>query len=168
MHNTEDKAYWWKSGEDYESIFIKEIAPIINRNLVINPEKKQYKASIDLLNIDSGIFADLKTQETPFFTAYRYGLNPQTTVTFNKKDYEYYAKQYPTADIYWWVNWKQTAYKSYTVDPLYGVWESHFIQIKTTIERGRAPLHSYINRKGDLSNATESYLFDLNDFIRLM
>ncbi|PJI06831.1 hypothetical protein [Clostridium pasteurianum] len=55
---------------------------------IINPEKKENPKAIDL-----NLYADLKTQKTTFFTAMKkYQCDPQYTVTFNYKDYEYYKK----------------------------------------------------------------------------
>lgn len=167
-HNTEDKQYWCKKGELIEEAFVREIVPLINRNLIVHPQKRAKKTHIDLLNLDSNTVADLKTQNTPFFTAARYNFEPQYTVTFNAKDYRNYKENYPEATIYWWVNWTQLTWKNYTVAPLYGVWEIPFSTMKTVIEGGKAPLHEYIFRRGDRVNANDSYLFDLRNFNRLL
>jgi cold shock CspA family protein len=167
-HNTEDKGYWCRKGEEEEEAFVREIVPHINRNLVIHPDKKKRKTTIDLLNTDNNTLADLKTQSTPFFSAGQYKYDPQYTVTFNHKDYVYYSTSYPNAYIYFWVNWKQLSYGTYTVEPLYGVWEVPFSYLKENIQAGRAVLHKYKHRVGDKINATESYLFDLQDFHRLI
>jgi hypothetical protein len=166
--NTEYKEYWCRKGEIAEEAFVREIVPRINRNLIIHPEKKTTKTYIDLLNVDTNGVADLKTQNTPFFKASMYGYDPQYTVTFNRKDYLNYKKRYPESVIYFWVNWEQTEItirdEVYSVQPLYGVWEVNFNELR--IEG--APLHKYIRRYGDQVNATESYLFDLNSFTRLL
>lgn len=171
-HDTEDKAYWCRKGEIIEEAFIREIVPRISRSLIIHPNKKLKNTYIDFLDIDKNSVADLKAQNTPFFKATMYGYNPQYTVTFNRKDYENYKKNYPEAMIYWWVNWEQTQITIrnilHSVEPLYGVWEVPFSKIKIMIESNRAPLHIYKFRQGDQVNATESYLFELNSFTRLL
>ncbi|AFS77875.1 cold-shock domain-containing protein [Gottschalkia acidurici 9a] len=167
-HDVEDKGYWCKKGSKLEEEFVKEIVPKLKTNIIINPEKVKNPKVIDLLNLDLNRKADLKTQETPFFTAYRYGYNPQYTVTFNHKDYINYKKNYPNVIIYWWVNWKQLSLRKFSVDPLYGVWEIEFKFMLEKIQKGEAPLHKYKQRVDDPINATESYLFDLNSFRRLL
>ncbi|MDO4705225.1 MAG: hypothetical protein Q4A98_03305 [Comamonadaceae bacterium] len=68
----------------------------------INPAKNMDKTAPDLI-ID-GAISDLKTQNTPFFTASRYGLDPRFAVTFNRKDYERYKRIYPSIVIYFWID----------------------------------------------------------------
>lgn len=167
-HNTEDKLYWCRAGEIEEEAFVREIVPRIHRNLIVHPDKKTRKTMIDLLNTDQGTLADLKTQKTPFFSAGRYGYDPQYTVTFNHKDYDHYKRLYPTAAIYFWVHWEQLQYKTYTVEPMYGVWEVSFTYLQERIEANEVALHQYKHRIGDTKNATESYLFNLNEFHRLL
>lgn len=167
-HDTEDKMYWCKKGEKEEEVFVEKIVPHINRDLIVHPLKKVKSTHIDLLDTARGIVADLKVQNTPFFTAETYGYNPQYTVTFNKKDYKYYKSSYPECYIYWWVNWKQLSLGRYSVEKMYGVWEVPFSKMKMMIEDRHVPLHEYKHRVGDKINATESYLFDLNSFQKLL
>lgn len=168
-HDVEDKGYWCNKGCNFEKEFVDKIVPKLAENIIINPEKKENPKAIDLKNIDLDLYADLKTQETPFFTAMKkYQCDPQYTVTFNYKDYEYYKNNYPNAIIYWWVNWRQLKFKSYEVSPLYGVWKTSFKSMKEKIESKQVPLHSYEHRIGDKVNATQSYLFNLKDFEQIL
>ena len=166
--NTEDRNKWYKSGESEELVFINEIVPKIGVDLIINPEKENTPWKIDLVYKSNKRYADLKTQNTPFFTASRYfyrgkKYDPAYTVTFNKKDYENYKQSYPDCDIYFWVNWTQLEYKDISLEPVNGVWMAPFKKISDAIESGIVQLHSYKNRKNDDYNAKESYLLDLND-----
>ena len=167
-HSTEDKNYWLAVGESSERAFVKDIAPKINRTLIINPEKITDPTAIDLYNPIQKYYADLKSPRTPFFTAFTYGFDPNYTVTFNKKDYVSYKKLYPGAIIYWHVKWNQSSFRNLKVDPLEGVWEVPFSYMAKLIEEDKAPLHAYQNRKTDEVNAQESYLFNLNDFEKLL
>lgn len=131
---------------------------------------------IDLIDNTHHCLADLKTQNTPFFTCgkYHYGLkryNPSYTVTFNKKDYEHYRDQYPDCEIFFWINWTQTEYSQIKVEAVKGVWVAKFAVMAKMIEEGKVVLHSYLHRKDDDHNAKDSYLFDLNDktvFLRIL
>ncbi|MDY7224513.1 cold shock domain-containing protein [Halalkalibacterium halodurans] len=167
-HHTEDKFAWCKEGERLEEAFVKNIVPKINRKLKIHPDKKNDPTTIDLYNIETKQKADLKTQNTPFFTSSRYGYDPKYTVTFNRKDYERYKKLYPEVIIYWYVNWQQLIWKTIKVTPLEGVWEIPFSIMARYIENNKVPLHTYLNRINDDINAKDSYLFDLRTFNRLM
>lgn len=173
-HNTEDKQYWCEEGQKTEYVFVKDIAPKINRKLIIHPEKEKNPLHIDLLKTDTNELADLKVQNTPFFTASRYSkfdggrYDPQFTVTFNYKDYCNYKSNYPGAIIYWWVNWAQLTWKDKSVAPLYGVYEVRFSDMKKLIEEKRVPLHQYQHRINDEINAKDSYLFDLRWFTKLL
>lgn len=168
LFNTEDRAQWYVWGEDVEGDFIAQIVPKLGIDLRINPEKAQEPWAIDLYDFTHQRYADLKAQNTPFFTAgkYRYygvPYDPTYTVTFNKKDYERYKMEHPDCDIYFWVHWQQLEYKSMRVNPLYGVWRAPFSRLAEKIEAGEVSLHQYQYRVNDDHNAKESYLFNLAD-----
>ena len=40
-HDTEDKMYWCAKGEEEEEAFIREIVPLIDRNIIKHPEKEK-------------------------------------------------------------------------------------------------------------------------------
>lgn len=170
-YNTEDKQKWCKEGEQLEKAFVENIVPKLSIKLDINPQKKTNPYAIDLIDYTNKKYADLKSQNTPFFTAgrYKYGkekeiqYDAQFTVTFNKKDYENYKKNYPNCDIYWCINWTQLTYGSNTIKPLDGVWVAKFSDMANKIEQNEVYLHEYIHRKDDDVNAKDSYLFDLSD-----
>ncbi|AUJ61376.1 hypothetical protein B6257_12700 [Bacillus velezensis] len=115
--------------------------------------------------------SDLKTQNTPFFTARKYKYNPQYTVTFNKNDADRYRENYPNIDIYFWVDWiavryfKKSTNPNYRdtdirVNPMHGVWKVSFKDLDEIIKF--APLHKYKERVNDYQgNARESYLINL-------
>ncbi|WP_010291224.1 cold-shock protein [Kurthia massiliensis] len=166
--NTEQRDDWYVIGEAYERDFIENIVPKIKDNLIIHPEKEKNPAHIDLLNIDTKGLADLKTQNTPFFTAERYNISPQYAVTFNKKDYDNYEKNYPNCDIYFWVDWKQLSYKSKKVNPLSGVWKINFSAIKNKVENNLISLHTYQSRMDDDHNAKDSYVLNLEEMERVL
>ena len=173
-YSTEDKQAWVKAGLQEEYDFVAEIVPRIHRTIVMNEEKKVNPYAIDLYDCDNGRYADLKTQETPFFLAAvkypEYGYDPQYTVTFNHKDYVRYCELYPDCDIYFHVIWKQTSGYGVQVEPMEGVWVAHFQQMRNLIETKKVALHSYMFRQGDKVNAKDSYLFNLNHetFTRLL
>jgi len=73
-HNTEDTRFWYRHGEDREALFIKEVAPLLGLRAERNPAKTSDKTAPDLLV--NSVEAELKTEETPFFTAQRsYGVD---------------------------------------------------------------------------------------------
>ena len=168
LFNTEDRSKWYDWGQDEEADFIKKIVPQLKIDIRINPEKEKYEWAIDLYDYTNRRYADLKTQNTPFFTVgkYNYGrvkCDPAYSVTFNRKDYLHYKEKYPGCDIYFWVHWLQTQYRSYSVPEIYGVWRAPFQRMQITIESGIAPLHAYQNRVNDDHNAKDSYVFNLLD-----
>ena len=163
--NTEDKKVWCLYGAQKELAFVENVVPLLGRDIIVNPEKKTNPYVIDLFDRDSSGYADLKTQNTPFFNADMYGVAPRYAVTFNKKDYERYSTLYPDCDIYFHVHWEQTEFKGKKVEPLSGVWVARFADMKKKIEDKAVPLHEYMERKNDTVNARESYVFDLRDSI---
>lgn len=168
IFNTEDRSLWYSWGENFENDFITKIVPQLRLDIRQNPEKDTSPWAIDLFDFTNNRPADLKVQNTPFFTAgkYRYGkssYNPCFTVTFNKKDYENYLLNNHSCDIYFWVNWTQLDYKGIHVERLNGVWRASFSMMASKIQSGIVALHSYIHRTNDDHNAKESYLFLLSD-----
>lgn len=171
--DTENKKWWVIHGKELEKAFVKNIAPNIGLNAVINPEKETNYCAPDM--IVDGRLAELKCCMTPFFTAGKrvsaWGKpsEPLTTVTFDRKDYLRYKEQYPDLDIYFWVSWADSEYKTaqgeiIRVRGLEGVWFIPFKKLSKLIEMGKYPLHEYMNRKDDTNgNSKECYLVDLRD-----
>lgn len=168
--NTEDKKTWCNFGASREIAFVENVVPLLELDIIVNPEKVYNPYVIDLFDRTSSKYADLKTQNTPFFTAGKYGVDPQYAVTFNKKDYDRYCKLYPMCDIYFHVQWEQESYRNIVVNPLSGVWVAKFADMRSLIEKNMVPLHPYKYRGNDLVNAKDSFVFDLrNDiFTRLL
>lgn len=166
--NTEDRSKWYDWGESREKDFLAVICQATGHDIRINPEKEACPWAIDLYDYTIQKPADLKTQNTPFFTAGKYSYqsvhyDPAFTVTFNKKDYEKYSIDYPLCDIYFWVDWEQLEYREIKIPHICGVWRASFSEMAQKIQRGQVALHSYTHRKNDDHNAKDSFLFDLRD-----
>ena len=157
----QDKAWWYNHGETEEFKFVNSIAPAMGLDAIINPAKENEPWQPDLIVNKS--LADLKRQTTPFFTAGRYSLSPQHTVTFNAKDIVRYIDLYADLVIYFWVSWPDEERFSVHVNKMTGVWSSNIKQLATIMEESSTPWHQYANRgKGDPNrNAKSSFLIDL-------
>ncbi|WP_158752830.1 hypothetical protein [Dyella sp. S184] len=164
-HHTEDKGWWYLHGERLEETFVQLCQTKLQIEAKINPDKTYDKTAPDL--VVEGCLADLKTQNTPFFTAGRYRLDPRFAVTFNRKDYERYKALYPEIFIYFWLDWKQTQWRDSRVEYLGGFFRLPFREVADLIEKG-APEHTYIHRRdpGD-TNAKSSFLLDIRRFEEL-
>jgi hypothetical protein len=167
IHNTEDKQWWCHHGEHLEASFVELCKTQFGIDMAINPQKATDPyapdLTIDLPDMETYL-ADLKTQNTPFFTASRYRLDPQYAVTFNRKDYERYRELYPQLLIFFWVEWKQTTWRDRCVRHMAGIFEAPFSLMRKAIEEGRIPEHEYIARVNDNSgNAKSSFVFNLLD-----
>lgn len=171
MWDTEDKSWWCQDGVLREEDFVARIAPKLGLEAQINPAKDQDKFAPDL--IVNGRLADLKCQTTPFFTArkafrseaHSSGIDPQFTVTFNRKDYARYTELYPDLDIYFWVEWSAETRYGVTILPMIGVYKVRFAEIARAIESEDVHLHDYLRRKNDTAgNARNSYGFDVRTF----
>lgn len=168
LFSTEDRTKWYEWGEDEEADFVEKIVPQIGLDIRKNPEKEHCSWAIDLFDYTNDRPADLKVQNTPFFTVAKYHYcgkrcDPTYSVTFNRKDYESYQANYPDCSIYFWVHWTQREYHDITVPELYGVWRAELSKLGKRIQRGEAPLHAYQNRQTDDHNARDSYVFSLLD-----
>jgi hypothetical protein len=165
MHNTEDKKWWIKHGLKLELDFLSNIAPLIEDDIKLNPEKRTDPMAPDF--IFNGELADLKSQNTPFFKADKlYGFDDSKwAVTFNGKDYNRYLSLYPEIKILFYVNWlvleKTIGGIRYTVDPVNGVWLADIQKIAKFVKDG-ASSHDYMRRKFDTAgNAKSSFCLDL-------
>jgi hypothetical protein len=172
IYNTEDTEAWYGLGEQRERQFIKEVAPLLGLKAEINPAKACDKTAPDLLV--NGKIAELKTEETPFFTArQKYGIDPQYAVSFNLGDYLSYKDKYPTMNVYFWVNWKRLEWQHpqshliFQVQPMFGVYRANVAAIAKQIEAGTQRLHAYKRRIADLRNERHSYGLDVRHFERL-
>ncbi len=171
-HNLQDKGFWCENGKSQEEAFVEKFGNKIG--LIINPEKKNNPYAPDLLNTRNNILGDLKTQNTPFFKAQKlYGLSPQFTVVFNKKDKERYETYYSNLEIYFAVDWQVTKFEqngnTIEVNPMQGIWFIPFLKLSGLLTK--SPLHSYQQRVQDQKgNAKSSYLLNLLDqeFIRII
>jgi hypothetical protein len=162
-HNTEDKSWWLRHGEVLEKRFVQFCVQELGLAASINPAKAADPTAPDL--VVNGQLADLKVQNTPFFSAGRYGLDPRFTVTFNRKDYERYAKLYPALIIFFWADWKQLEWRDSRVAPLSAIYQVPFATIAAKIKGGTVPEHAYQRRVGDRAgNAKSSFLLDLREF----
>lgn len=166
--STEDRARWYEWGEDAEADFVEKIVPQLGLDIRKNPEKERCSWAIDLFDYTNNRPADLKVQNTPFFTVVKYRYcgkrcDPAYSVTLNRKDFENYQANHPDCFIYFWVHWTQREYRGITVPELYGVWQAELSKLGERIQRGEAPLHAYQNRQTDDHNARDSYVFSLLD-----
>lgn len=155
MHNTEDKLWWCRLGEQKELEFVKKYP-----DLGFKIDKKD-KYDIDLIAYN-GLKTDLKYRAKPFFKSGSYGFDPQYTVTINTYDISRYMnKSDKDVLIVFWVSWEaQTGY-GVSVKPLKGVWITSVACIHRRILREELPIHTYARRGGSDKNKTDSYLYDI-------
>ena len=100
MIDNEDKQEWCRHGASEELRFCLQFGHTLG--LRVNPQKRVDPYAIDLIH-ESGRLCELKTRNTPFFTAYKsYGLPIQHAVTINRNDVERYYTDYRQLPLYFW------------------------------------------------------------------
>lgn len=172
LHDLQDKGPWCQTGASFEEVFVTHYGKRLS--IKINPEKATNPYAPDLLNTATNNSGDLKTQNTPFFQAgYRYGLDPQFTVTFNVKDFKRYTEYYSRIEIYFWVKWLVTKFENQgneiMVKAMEGVWFIPFPKLTELAKK--SPIHTYQQRLNDQKgNARDSYVLNLEDplFIKII
>ena len=181
MHDLQDKGYWLDYGEDQEFEFINNIVKIYNikRKVCINPDKK-YNPTLSDLVIDvkgKKIFGDLKTVRTPFYTASRYGFDPNNCITFNEKDYFSYMQKYYFTEIiknkkaipdpfvlFFHVVWPESSNYGTLIDAKDGLWTTTIEDIHRLTIQEKTRWHEYKNRKNDdCGNCRVSMIISLSD-----
>lgn len=163
------KEVWCKEGERLERSFVDNIVPRYGIDIRINPDKEHNPYTHDLVWGQSGR-GDLKYVQTPFFTAGKYGYDPNETVTLNKKSYDSYRRDYPDFAkdyndffIAFYVDWGADTQYNVHVDRKEGLWIYEMLDIRDQIKTG-APLHAYKQRvDGKGGHAKDSYLIRLED-----
>lgn len=170
----QDKPAWLLHGEQLEHEFVA-LMGVQNpgSRIRINPEKTHRPTAPDLL-FGSGMLADLKVQNTPFFKAGRYGLDPRFTWTFNEKDLVRYRRLYPGISIYVWINWRQTSLRiggqTLQVTPYEAIYRVRLPDLVKRFLDGQMPRHVYQNRGGgeglydENGNTVASLLVDMRQF----
>ncbi len=159
----QNKKLWCKEGEKIEEAFATKYGNQLG--VAINPEKSTNPYAPDLIK-DSD-FADLKTQNTPFFKARKlYNIDPSYAVVFNRKDAVRYWKLYKNIIIYFWIEWHSVKFVmgnfEQEVKYINGVWSIKFIDLVSLLKV--APEHHYQQRISDKKgNAKSSFVLDIRN-----
>lgn len=162
----EDKKAWCQKGLNDENEFrlVALDYPDL-ADLIVHPDKARNNYATDFKWRNIGV--DLKSVREPFFTASKYGMDAQFTVTFNHKDYIRYMHQYPEWSnepmiILFWVIFEPALEYGARVAGLSGVWSIRLHTIDSWIRHGEVHCHSYQKREGETgTNAKHSWLIDL-------
>ena len=182
LHNTEDKDWWLRWGEDKEKAFRqfcneKGVLP----GLAFNPEREGGKNKGAPEFVWHNQYLDVKVQNQPFFESVkRFKIPPRYAITLNWRDVRDVREKYPGCLIVYWVNWVSVKYlktmprktksprevENISIEPLHGIWEinpTKLFQIEEkAIKAGN--LHWYARRYGDTrGNAKSSYVIDIRD-----
>lgn len=160
----QDKLSWCEFGLQEEKAFLTKYGKELG--LEFNPEKKEDKKVVDLYHSKDGVYADLKSQSTPFFKAgEKYGIEPQWAVTFNRKDkwnYEHKTKKLGDMYIYFWVRWDNDERYGVSIEAMEGVWKIKFSDLLNLLDENK--LHRYRQRVNDKQgNAKDSFVVDLRE-----
>ena len=163
----QNKSAWCSHGASKEEIFIGIYGDKLN--LIMNPEKENSPYVLDMFHSKRKMYADLKTQNTPWFMSQsKYNIDPNNALSFNVKDknrYEGYMHEKGEIAIYFWVNWLPVMFTNnddiaITVNPtnsVYGIKFSNLLKLAKD-----APIHRYAQRReDDKGNGRESYVLNL-------
>ncbi len=163
LTDLQDKGAWCQHGVGKEVAFVQRHGSALG--VIINPAKRNDPYAPDLCEAHPPHrLADLKTQNTPFFQTPG-GLNPQTTVAFNEKDFARYFKNYPGLLIFFWIDWIAVRYVrgpvELEVQPLTGVWRIEYSELFKVWQD--APVNEYQQRRGaaGTGQARASRYFDV-------
>ena len=159
----QERSDWYIRGENKEAVFVHRYKSRLN--VEINPEKNYNKTAPDL--VVNGVFSDLKTQNTPFFTASKYNFNAQDSVTFNLKDALNYQRYLSHSSflIFFWVDWVAVKMvsdiRTLSVLPCRGVWKIDFSKLNKI--RVNSPIHWYNQRVREIESRP-TVAADLQEF----
>lgn len=172
--DTEDKSKWLEIGVELENRFVHFMAKHSHIDVQINPQKDADPTAPDLYVPGYGL-CDLKSQQTPFFTAGRYGIPPEHAFTINAKDIIRYRELYPQLGIFVWLNWENNLASENRFRKIPYKWGVYFTRIQDLIrfiDNGIAKEHAYQRRAANKDsflgkrgmnsskNASSSYVMD--------
>jgi hypothetical protein len=167
--NSEDKnAYCEQSSKITEPLFVERfgVGGILNLPIIINPKKKENKFVLDLLNTSNGNEMDVKVEETPFYTAYKYKVSPQYAYTINVYDIDSYIKKYKDVGIFVWLNFKDNTREfGVNIYQMEGVYYTTALKIENMPNKKIRTIERRINDKN--GNKPDSYVLDVRDLICL-
>ena len=93
-------------------------------------------------------------------------MDPQFTVTLNRKDAGRYMRLYPSIILYFWVDWPEETRYGVAIKETRGVWVASMRKLAPMLLH-TAPIHAYQQRVGDKVNATQSYLIDIREITKV-
>lgn len=163
QHDLQDKKTWCKTGETLEVEFLKKFGDKFD--LRANEEKSNNPTLPDFIHNGTSRYVDLKTQNTPFFSASKYQQNRQYAVTFNNIDLQRYRELYPRITVIFHVIWEATKIKyddgrTFEVRPMSGIWAATIEHISKHCTADK--YHAYQQRVSDnKGNAKGSFVLDL-------
>ena len=175
--DTEDKAKWCEEGRRLEDEFVRLMSEHSHLSIKINPAKDDDPKVPDLMVPGYGA-CDLKSIRTPFFTADKYGVDPNDAITLNAKDVIRYRSMYPGLGIFFWVQWDTLSISLKRSKPVTYKWAVYFAELQdilALVDSGIAKSHAYQRRntKGqdgpkrlqrigmdESKNAISSYVID--------
>ena len=149
LSSTENKLDWCKAGEIAENNFLAKMLKA-RIGIFANPAKSTDPYTHDMYMV---LPADLKTCRTPFRTSDRYGFDPKTAITIDKKDIDRYSKLYPNIMVIFDVSYEEFGFERLCYAPLK--------QLVAYVNTERAKHHVYLKRKNDTKgNAKDCYVMD--------
>lgn len=166
MTSNEDKNEWCAHGEAREDEFLKICYPRFGLPIQKHPDKLKgdiYATDLWMKSCD----IDLKSVNTPFFTAAQYGYDPATTVTLNHKDFIRYSFKYPEWSkrlmvILFWVEWPAQENYGVKVPKMDGLWSLRLPVLDEMVRSGTIRCHTYQQRNENTgTNGKYSWLIDL-------
>jgi hypothetical protein len=160
MHDVQDKQHWCREATVKEKRIVSYLRRKYSLPIEINPKKSHDIYAPDC--IYDGRVADLKIFNTPFFTAGKFGVDPQYAYTFGSREVRVYSQDYPNILIV--VFYNPSILEGYGVhlDYLGGVYTSPFSALKELCTESNHHFHA--KRVGDISHNDKSdYVIDIRN-----
>ncbi len=157
----ENRRFWCQLGDEKERAFAASMEKMQSPYSVsIHPHKISDPYHPDLLVSQFGneLSGEVKIKNSPLFIAKRYVFNPQFALTMDLKDSLNYSRlldQSIDLLIFIWVKWEahemvtssKFGSRSYSVEPMRGVWVTNFSKLRSKENSESPPLiHWYKER----------------------
>jgi hypothetical protein len=165
--NNQNLKAWRKWHLGMTKIFVNKVAPCFGISAKINLGKLEDRGTVDVL-VESGgqdIPTELAVVNTPYYTAWKHGVNPDYAVSFNVRQLETLsAVEVPTLIIFW-VEYPSSIAFGRRIEAtrrVYWNWVSKFV---AQVRKNKPPMHEYNERKEDPGeNAESSYVLDIRNY----
>jgi hypothetical protein len=165
--NNQNLKSWRKWHLGMTTQFVNKVSMCFGISADTNLGKREDLGTVDMLVKSGGVDipAELVVVNTPYYTSWKHGINPEFAVSFNVRQLETLSTLTAPTLIIFWIEYPASIAFGRRMEAtrmVYWNWVSKFVRL---IRTNHPPIHEYNERKEDPGeNAENSYVLDIRFF----